>query len=90
MSMAGGIALLVVGAILTFALTGSLRGVDLDVVGVILMLAGALGLLLSLRVRTRFVTWSRSNRPAAREPSGRRRRRAADPRGAPAPRRFGR
>jgi hypothetical protein len=66
MSIAGGIALVVVGAILTFALTGSVRGVDLHIVGVILMLAGAVGLLLPLPVRTRFVTRSRSNRPAAR------------------------
>lgn len=62
MPTAGGITLLVVGAILTFALTGSVRGLDLHIVGVILMLAGALGLLLPLLTRTR----SHPNRPAAR------------------------
>jgi hypothetical protein len=62
MSIGGGIAVLIVGAILTFALTGSVRGVDLHVVGVILMLGGALGLLLPLLVRTR----RRSNGPTAR------------------------
>ncbi|MEV0407313.1 DUF6458 family protein [Actinoallomurus sp. NPDC050550] len=62
MPIGGGIALIVVGAILTFALTGSVRGIDLHMAGVILMLAGAAGLLLPLLVRTR----RRSNRPAAR------------------------
>ena len=62
MPIGGGIALLVIGGILTFALTGSIKGLDLHVVGVILMLAGALGLVLPLLTRTR----SRSNRPPAR------------------------
>jgi hypothetical protein len=55
MSIGGGVAVIVVGAILTFALTtGSVGGVDLHVVGVILMLGGALGLLpLLVRVRRR-------------------------------------
>ena len=38
--------LLAVGAVLTFAVQGDLNGLDLDVVGVILMLAGAVGLAL--------------------------------------------
>jgi hypothetical protein len=62
MPIGGGIALIVVGAILTFALTGSIRGIDLHIAGVILMLAGIAGLLLPLAVRTR----RRSNRPSAR------------------------
>jgi hypothetical protein len=53
MPIAGGIALLVIGGILTFALTGSIQGLDLHVVGVILMLAGALALLLPWLVRAR-------------------------------------
>jgi hypothetical protein len=63
MPIAGGIALLVVGAILKFALTGGpVHGIDLRIVGVILMLAGAVGLLLPFLVRpTR-----RSNRPLTR------------------------
>jgi hypothetical protein len=53
MSLGGGVAVIVVGAILTFALTGSVRGIDLHIVGVILMLGGVLGLLLPLLVRSR-------------------------------------
>jgi hypothetical protein len=39
---------LAVGAILTFAVETTVRGVDLDTVGVILMVIGLLGMLLSL------------------------------------------
>jgi hypothetical protein len=47
MSTSGGIFLVTVGAILRFALApGSPHGVNLHVVGVILMLAGVVGLLL--------------------------------------------
>ncbi|MCW2900973.1 MAG: hypothetical protein JWO67_3238 [Streptosporangiaceae bacterium] len=50
----GGITLIACGAILTFALTGGpVLGVDLNVAGVILMLAGAAGLLLPLLARRR-------------------------------------
>lgn len=63
MPVAGGIALLVVGAILRYALTtGTAHGIDLHIVGVILMLAGLAGLLLPLLARTS----RRSNRPLAR------------------------
>ena len=48
--MATGISLffLAVGAILTFAINTTVRGVDLDTIGVILMVIGLLGMLLSL------------------------------------------
>jgi hypothetical protein len=39
---AGGLALIVLGAILRFAVTGSIPGIDLPAVGLILMIAGAL------------------------------------------------
>ena len=42
--------LLAVGAILTFATDVSVSGLSLDMVGVILMLAGALGLVMTLLV----------------------------------------
>jgi hypothetical protein len=51
MGTGAGIALLAVGAILRFAVaTTSTHGLNVHVVGVILMLAGALGLLLTLLV----------------------------------------
>ncbi len=40
--------LIAVGAILTFALDVTVSGIDLDLVGVILMIAGALGVILDL------------------------------------------
>jgi hypothetical protein len=42
--------LLALGAILTFATSAEISGLDLDIVGIILMLAGAVGLLLFLVV----------------------------------------
>lgn len=45
--------LLAVGAILAFAVNIHIRGVELDVVGFILMAAGAIGLLYSLIVYNR-------------------------------------
>ncbi len=47
MTIAGGILLIVVGAILTFATNIHVEGVSLDVVGWILMIAGVAGLVLS-------------------------------------------
>jgi len=40
--------LIAVGAILTWAVTATASGVDINVVGVILMIVGAAGLILSL------------------------------------------
>jgi hypothetical protein len=48
MGIGTSIFLIAVGAILKFAVTASVSGVDLDVVGVILMIAGGIGLLVSL------------------------------------------
>ena len=42
--------LFAVGAILTFAVTASVAGIDLATVGVILMIAGALGLIMTMLV----------------------------------------
>ncbi|HEX5763323.1 MAG TPA: DUF6458 family protein [Solirubrobacterales bacterium] len=47
MTIAGGILLIVVGAILTFATNVHVQGISLDTVGLILMIAGAAGLVLS-------------------------------------------
>ncbi len=51
------ILLLVVGAILTFAVNATVAGLDLDVVGWILMLAGVAGLILF------FAVWNRRRTP---------------------------
>jgi len=46
MTIAGGIFLIAVGAILKFATNVHVQGISLDTVGVILMIAGAAGLIL--------------------------------------------
>jgi Flp pilus assembly protein protease CpaA len=48
MTVGGSIFLIAVGAILRYAITGTISGVDLKTVGLILMLAGAAGLLIGL------------------------------------------
>ena len=47
MGIGTSIFLIAVGAILKYAITENVQGVDLDVVGVILMVVGAAGLVLS-------------------------------------------
>lgn len=42
--------LMALGAILTFAVDATVAGIDINVVGVILMVAGAVGLILTLAV----------------------------------------
>jgi type IV secretory pathway VirB3-like protein len=59
MSLGVSIFLLVVGAILTFAVKVSTSGFDINVVGIILMIAGAVGLLLSLMFWSSFSPWRR-------------------------------
>lgn len=53
--------LLAVGAILTFAVDAELSGISLSTVGIILMVAGGIGLLLTL------VIWGPRNRRVVRE-----------------------
>jgi len=50
MRIGGSIFLIALGAILAFAITYEVSGVDIDVVGVILMIAGAIGLVAELLV----------------------------------------
>lgn len=50
MAIGTSIFLLAVGAILRFAVYYSVRGIAIGIVGIVLMIAGALGLLLSLTV----------------------------------------
>jgi hypothetical protein len=70
MTIAGAIFLIAVGAILKFATNVHVQGVSLDTVGVILMIAGVAGLILSFfqeaiwsdRVRRREATYPEERR----------------------------
>lgn len=64
------ILLIAVGAILAFAVDAEVGGLDLDAVGVILMIAGAIGLLVSLFWADRLGT-SRRRTVVREEPAGR-------------------
>ncbi len=73
MGIGFGIFLLAVGAILAFAVQATVAGLDIHVVGWILMAAGALGLLLTLTVlaprrRHRTMTVSHRRTPAPPAP----------------------
>lgn len=48
MTIGGSIAVIAIGAILTFAVTIELAAVNLDAVGIILMAAGAVGLVFGI------------------------------------------
>ena len=60
MSIGASIFLLVVGAILTFAVDVSASGFNINTVGIILMIAGALGLVLSLLFWSSFSPYRRN------------------------------
>lgn len=60
MTIGGSIVLIVLGAILYFAVEFDLAGLDINVIGVILMAAGLIGLVLGL------VLSMRPSRPAER------------------------
>jgi cytochrome c oxidase subunit IV len=62
MTIGAGIFLIAVGAILKFATNIHVQGVSIDTIGVILMIAGAAGLLIGLFQE---ITWSRRARPVA-------------------------
>jgi Domain of unknown function (DUF6458) len=47
MSIAGAVLLIAAGAILRYAVSDSIEGVDLQVIGLILMIAGVVGLVLT-------------------------------------------
>src|SRR5918993_3803883 len=60
LSLGVSILLLVIGAILTFAVNVSASGFSINTVGIILMVAGALGLVLSLLFWSSFSPYRRS------------------------------
>ena len=73
MSIAGTIILVAVGAIFRYAVSDSINGVDLQTIGLILMIAGAAGFVLTLMLefggrsrRTERVV-ERDGRPVERE-----------------------
>lgn len=51
--------LLAVGAILTFALETTVSGIDIDTVGIILMVVGAIGLLAAMMFASSMSPWGR-------------------------------
>ena len=57
MGIGGSVALIAIGAILTFALDVRVGWLDLDVVGWILMVAGVIGIILTMTI------WNRRTRP---------------------------
>ncbi|MEX2290024.1 MAG: DUF6458 family protein [Mycobacteriales bacterium] len=59
--------LLAVGAILTFAVNFDVSGLDINVIGVILMISGAIGLLLTMLVFGRRDTTVGEERVVTRE-----------------------
>ncbi|HEX6228102.1 MAG TPA: DUF6458 family protein [Solirubrobacterales bacterium] len=67
MTFAGAILLIVVGAILTFATNIRVEGVNLDVVGWILMIAGGAGLVLAFFQEAIWTERSRRREAAAEE-----------------------
>jgi hypothetical protein len=52
MTIGGSIFLIAVGAILAFAVTASVAGIEIQTVGVILMVAGVVGLVIGLFLLT--------------------------------------
>jgi hypothetical protein len=59
--------LVAVGAILTFAVEVEAQGVNINTVGVILMIVGAIGLLASLLFWSSFSPYARGGRTTVRE-----------------------
>ncbi|HVF31416.1 MAG TPA: DUF6458 family protein [Acidimicrobiales bacterium] len=59
--------LLAVGAILTFALNAEVSGIDLDTVGVILMVVGIIGLVMSAMFWNSWGGFNRSERTVVRD-----------------------
>jgi uncharacterized membrane protein YedE/YeeE len=60
-TIGGSIALIVIGAVLRFAITWTPDHVNLQIIGVILMIAGAAGLIISIAI---IATRRRGRRPA--------------------------
>jgi Domain of unknown function (DUF6458) len=59
--------LMAIGAILTFAVEASADGININTVGIILMIAGAVGLLASLLFWSSAAPWGAGRRTVVRE-----------------------
>lgn len=59
MTIGGSIALIILGAILAFAVTLEVSGVNINMVGLILMAGGVIGLIFGLTMRRRRVGTTR-------------------------------
>jgi len=68
MTIGGSIALIVLGAILAFAVTLEVAGIDIQVVGFILMLGGVIGVIVGLSLRQRRVADTRTTRVVDQDP----------------------
>ncbi|XVQ13064.1 DUF6458 family protein [Spirillospora sp. CA-255316] len=64
MTIGGGLALIIIGAILTYAVEFDISGVDIRVVGIILMVGGLAGLIIGI---ARLASARRRPPPAVRE-----------------------
>ena len=67
MGIGVGLFLVAVGAILTFAVRDSISGIDLSVIGIILMAVGFLGLVLSMLFWSSFSPYRRRERVIDRD-----------------------
>lgn len=76
MTIGAGIFLIAVGAILKFATNIHVQGVSVDTIGVILMIAGAVGLILGIFQE---LIWSRRRVPPGEAPAVEERREVRDP-----------
>ncbi|MFD0853263.1 DUF6458 family protein, partial [Actinomadura adrarensis] len=64
MTIGGGLALIIIGAILTYAVEFDISGLDIRVIGIILMAGGLVGLIIGL---VRLASARRRTPPAVRE-----------------------
>ena len=64
MTIGGALFLIAVGAILYFAVTAQVAGIDIQTVGLILMIVGVVGIIISLFTMS---VWSRDRRGAVVE-----------------------
>jgi hypothetical protein len=62
MTIGGSIALIILGAILAFGITADLAGIDINVIGFILIIGGLIGLVAGLVLAQRARTATRTTR----------------------------